>query len=64
MDTFLSWSEETQVLYKTMYCDMEALPEEALTWRDGDVVRIHPFTGESSREPTDEAVLERTLRGE
>lgn len=64
LDTFLSWSEETQALYKTMYCDMEALPEEALTWWDGYVAYIHPITGESSRGPTDEAVLERILRGE
>lgn len=51
-------------LYRTMYEDMENLPDGALTWWDGYTARIHPVTGESSRMPADEAVLERILRGE
>lgn len=49
VDTLLSWSEEARALYQTMYFDMQALPEEALTWWDGYAVRIHPVTGEKTR---------------
>ncbi|MGM9607072.1 MAG: M56 family metallopeptidase [Oscillospiraceae bacterium] len=48
-DILMSWSEETRNLYQTMYCDMEALPEESLTWWDGYEARIHPVTGEETR---------------
>lgn len=48
-DTLLSWSEETRTLYQTMYDDMEALPEESLTWWNGYAARTHPITGEVTR---------------
>lgn len=37
-------------LEKTMYCDMEIIPDGALTWWGG-YERIHPVTGEIRRYP-------------